>query len=614
MSSLEQLFEKLLGLSKNRSRSDVTFRSAETGFHDLVELLRNISRLVKAAEISSQTEPADDTLYYAAEATRAAANAADAAAEAANAATRATSIAPANRVAKHALTAAFRAACLLADRFQQESSQLTSFYQFLFHDRQLQLPMPIFTQLPLIGQRIITVTASSLWDTSVGLLSRLNSDHADLSVLQTLLKLYREGNASLLSSLRQFLLKSHLFCNMNVLRRAAASEGCVLVELGLTHDASLRARNIEKRLKLDLFRGENTRKLGGFREDESPRPEHFRDDELQLVPVGTHSADDGDDGDIQVVSGKVQEGVDDDDFLTFPGRLNDVPLKPLIDTGGGCNLVKLEWLRRNGIHVDENAPGEHSLLMADGSESKKCPSIKARWSFDGRNKVWVDVEFVVVEDYQYDALIGLAFLKLSQTIHNSAGRLVFPEFKGIHAKKKGAIPLYNFKTNNSAPVGSRREKDSRQRQKGTSFIKKTTWALYDGKEFEKLVVQIIGFVDELEKLVPVEEVCRKLAEQEVATVVDKESLPSLKAAAKDLDQLLVDAIIRNSEKDTGADQYSAEEIEATETADVQIGSSYGGEAFLRNSSFVFRKTKNSVGRIMAGGSSRVQIGNRYGVK
>lgn len=147
--------------------------------------------------------------------------------------------------------------------------------------------------------------------------------------------------------------------------------------------------------------------------------------------------------DVEEVSGKIVDGANDD-FLTFPGQLNNIPIKPLIDTGGGCNLVKLAWIRSQGIEIDPASNRFQSLLMADGSTSQRHPVIDVKWSFDGRPKAWVDVEFVVMEEYENDALIGLPFLKHTETIHNSAGRLVFPEFKGVHAKKK-AIPLYNFR-------------------------------------------------------------------------------------------------------------------------------------------------------------------------
>jgi len=52
-------------------------------------------------------------------------------------------------------------------------------------------------------------------------------------------------------------------------------------------------------------------------------------------------------------------------------------------------------------------------------------------------------------------------------------------------------------------------------------MKKTAWALYDAKAFEKMVDQIRDFVDELEKLFPVEHACRRLAEIEIEEVEDE---------------------------------------------------------------------------------------------
>jgi len=65
-------------------------------------------------------------------------------------------------------------------------------------------------------------------------------------------------------------------------------------------------------------------------------------------------------------------------------------------------------------------------------------------------------------------------------------------------------------------------------------MKKTAWALYDAKAFEKMVDQIRDFVDELEKLFPVEYACRRLAEIEIEEVEDEQSLTVLKGAASDL--------------------------------------------------------------------------------
>ncbi|KAK4107440.1 hypothetical protein N656DRAFT_802629, partial [Canariomyces notabilis] len=95
------------------------------------------------------------------------------------------------------------------------------------------------------------------------------------------------------------------------------------------------------------------------------------------------------------------------------------------------------------------------------------------------------------------------------------------------------------------------------RQKDTSLVKKTAWALYDGKSLENFVDQIAGFVDELEKAFPVEAVCHKLAGIEIEEVEDEASLTMLKDAAGGIDEDLsgaaaqkIDAIAgRNFAKD-----------------------------------------------------------------
>ena len=43
---------------------------------------------------------------------------------------------------------------------------------------------------------------------------------------------------------------------------------------------------------------------------------------------------------------------------------------------------------------------------------------------------------------------------------------------------------------------------ARSRQERTSLVRKTEWALYDGKALEKVVDQIAGLVDDLEKYSP----------------------------------------------------------------------------------------------------------------
>ncbi|KAI9774046.1 MAG: hypothetical protein M1839_001931 [Geoglossum umbratile] len=275
------------------------------------------------------------------------------------------------------------------------------------------LALTIYGQLSAIGQKAVVGAASFQWDTLLGFLHKIRDPKVE-NPLDTLLKIIHTGNQTLKALVRQYLLDSVAFRNPDVLGRVSDSD--YAVELGLGDDAKLRARNLEL------------------------RPDAFKQPETLGEGYQCPACVAGDE--VEVVSGKIDDQANDD-FLTFPGKLNDKPIKPLIDTGGGCNLIKAEWLKEQGFTVDPDLLRFQSLLMADGSTSKRCPCIDVKWSFDGRKKAWVDVEFVVVEDYKYDALIGLPFLKHTETIHNSAGRLVFPEFKGVHANKD-AIPLYNF--------------------------------------------------------------------------------------------------------------------------------------------------------------------------
>ena len=60
-----------------------------------------------------------------------------------------------------------------------------------------------------------------------------------------------------------------------------------------------------------------------------------------------------------------------------------------------------------------------------------------------------------------------------------------------------------------------------QRQKQTSLMKNTAWALYDGNHFDKLVEQIIGFVDDLKTIWPIEKVHRQLAGVDIEGVNER---------------------------------------------------------------------------------------------
>ncbi|KAH7016219.1 heterokaryon incompatibility protein s [Microdochium trichocladiopsis] len=149
----------------------------------------------------------------------------------------------------------------------------------------------------------------------------------------------------------------------------------------------------------------------------------------------------------------------------------------------------------------------------------------------------------------------------------------------------------------------------RREQKDIGLVKKTAWALYDGREFERTIDRIISFVDELEKLFPVNATCRQLAEMEIEEVEDEQTLAELKEAAQDTDEALLAAITRKPI--TIGSRNSAREVRGAGNADVQVGNQYS-EEMLRGGA-ITEQTSNSAEVVDAKDRARVQIGGRFGV-
>lgn len=165
------------------------------------------------------------------------------------------------------------------------------------------------------------------------------------------------------------------------------------------------------------------------------------------------------------------------------------------------------------------------------------------------------------------------------------------------------------------PVGRalhRRLKDlACRRQKDTSLVKKTAWALYDGKSLEKIIDEITGLIDDLEKVFPVEAVCHKLAETEIEEVEDEPSLTMLKDAAGGIDAALSDAAAQKI--DAIAGRNSAKDVRMEDRARVHLGHVFA-EAALHREIHIRDQTINSVETVVAKGESGIQIGNTYGGK
>ncbi|KAK5629324.1 hypothetical protein RRF57_005039 [Xylaria bambusicola] len=150
-----------------------------------------------------------------------------------------------------------------------------------------------------------------------------------------------------------------------------------------------------------------------------------------------------------------------------------------------------------------------------------------------------------------------------------------------------------------------------QRQKRTGFFKKAAWALYDAKNFDKLVGQITGFIDDLEKLFPVEPARRTPVEMEIDEIKEDEpSLQALQGAANDIDPVMSEVAADKLKILEG--HNSALDIQAEETARVLIGNGWTDAALANYGGKVSESTQNRADRVTARGRSLVMIGNNYG--
>ncbi|KAI0806507.1 prion-inhibition and propagation-domain-containing protein [Xylaria sp. FL0064] len=159
----------------------------------------------------------------------------------------------------------------------------------------------------------------------------------------------------------------------------------------------------------------------------------------------------------------------------------------------------------------------------------------------------------------------------------------------------------------NAVVGLRQK----QRQKKTSFLKKAAWALYDAKNFEKLVEQITGFIDDLETLFPVEDARHTLVEMEIEEIKEDEpSLKVLQSAAEDTDSVLSEVVAERLE--ACGSQNRTGNIESEGGARVRIGNEWTEAALSSPNAVLAGLIHNRAGAITAKGSSAVHIGNSYG--
>ncbi len=76
-----------------------------------------------------------------------------------------------------------------------------------------------------------------------------------------------------------------------------------------------------------------------------------------------------------------------------------------------------------------------------------------------------------------------------------------------------------------------------KRQKGSRFLKLTSWAVYHRAEFQHLIDDITSLIDNIEKLFPEPQSRITLVRQEAAEIGDKEALELIEHTAKGVDSV-----------------------------------------------------------------------------
>lgn len=80
-----------------------------------------------------------------------------------------------------------------------------------------------------------------------------------------------------------------------------------------------------------------------------------------------------------------------------------------------------------------------------------------------------------------------------------------------------------------------------KRQKGASFLKLTTWAIYRKADLRNLIDDITSLIENIERLFPAPKAQIALAQQEVAELGSKDSVELVENSAKSVDSLLESA-------------------------------------------------------------------------
>jgi hypothetical protein len=141
-----------------------------------------------------------------------------------------------------------------------------------------------------------------------------------------------------------------------------------------------------------------------------------------------------------------------------------------------------------------------------------------------------------------------------------------------------------------------------KRQKRTSLSKKISWALYKQKFLTRLIEDIQELLDGLENIFPRHEAYQRIVEMEIEEVGDAPRLQLLSEAAQD-DSLLREAADKKLQMLGG---NTIGKATVSDMAKVRVGNEYVVQGVGPMA------TTNSIGELVAKGSSKVHVGDSHG--
>ena len=140
-----------------------------------------------------------------------------------------------------------------------------------------------------------------------------------------------------------------------------------------------------------------------------------------------------------------------------------------------------------------------------------------------------------------------------------------------------------------------------RRQKGSSVLKTTRWALYHRSNLKELIADITSLINNIENLFPAAQAQLELVKQETAEIQDKEALGVVENAAQDIDSLLQAA----AKEALAGHQYLKVMIKGRAQTGDAISGDWKGEA---------RGASHKYDGMVVDKDGKALIGNKFGGK